>query len=60
MNNKSKIQEDKSMDDTLKYCEQMAMLNQLKNKKLITMMEYEKIKLFIKKKYKIGIYAMQH
>ena len=52
--------EDIEMDDILKFCEQMALLNQLKNKKLITMIEYEKIKLFIKKKYKIGIYAMQH
>lgn len=46
------------MDDRLKFSEQMVMLNHLKNKKLITMMEYEKIKLFIKKKYKIGVYAL--
>lgn len=47
------------MDDRLKFSEQMVMLNHLKNKKLITMMEYEKIKLFIKKKYKIGVYALE-
>ncbi|MFT9493999.1 conjugal transfer protein [Anaerosolibacter sp.] len=47
------------MDDILKFCEQMALLNQLKNKKLITMIEYDKIKLYIKKKYKIGVYAME-
>jgi len=54
-----KTKEDKPVDDRLKFCAQMAMLNQLKNKKLITMMEYEKIKLFIKKKYKIGVYSME-
>lgn len=47
------------MDNRLKFSEQVAMLNHLKSKKLITAMEYEKIKLFIKKKYKIGIYAME-
>lgn len=44
------------MDDRLKFSEQVAMLNHLKSKKLITTMEYDKIKLYIKKKYKIGIY----
>ncbi len=29
------------------------------NKKLIPAMEYDKIKFFIKKKYKIGVYAME-
>lgn len=53
------IKEDIEMDDILKFCEQMALLNQLKNKKLITMIEYDKIKLYIKKKYKIGVYAME-
>ncbi len=47
------------MEDRLKFSEQVAMLNHLKNKKLITAMEYDKIKLFVKKKYKIGIYAME-
>lgn len=47
------------MDDTLKFCEQMALLNQLKNKKLVTAYEYYKIKRYIKKKYKIGIYGME-
>ena len=47
------------MDNSLKFSEQVAMLNHLKTKKLITTMEYDKIKLFIKKKYKIGIYAME-
>lgn len=46
------------MDNRLKFSEQVAMLNHLENKKLISTMEYDKIKLFIKKKYKIGIYAM--
>jgi len=31
----------------LKFSEQVAMLNHLKNKKLISAMEYDKIKLFI-------------
>lgn len=47
------------MDDRLKFSEKVAMLNHLKNKKVITTMEYDKIRLFIKKKYKIGIYAME-
>jgi Mn-dependent DtxR family transcriptional regulator len=47
------------MDERLKFSEQVAMLNHLKNKQLITTVEYDKIKLFIKKKYKIGIYAME-
>lgn len=47
------------MDDRLKFSEQMVMLNHLKSKKLVTMMEYEKIKLYIKKKYKIGVYALE-
>jgi Mn-dependent DtxR family transcriptional regulator len=47
------------MDDRLKFSEQMVMLNHLKKDKLISMMEYEKIKLFIKRKYKIGIYALE-
>ncbi|QRN85672.1 hypothetical protein JR334_00010 [Clostridia bacterium] len=47
------------MDNRLKFSEQVAMLDHLKTKKLITTMEYDKIKLFIKKKYKIGIYAME-
>lgn len=47
------------MDDRLKFCEQVVMLNHLKNKQLITTMEYDKIRLLIKKKYKIGIYAME-
>jgi hypothetical protein len=47
------------MDNKLKFSEQVAMLNHLKSKNLITAMEYDKIKLFIKKKYKIGIYAMK-
>jgi hypothetical protein len=51
--------EEDTMDDRLKFSEQVAMLNHLKNKKLIAAMEYDKIKLFIKKKYKIGIYGME-
>ncbi|MGX8797701.1 hypothetical protein ACR6HW_16815 [Fusibacter sp. JL298sf-3] len=47
------------MDERLKFSEQVAMLNHLKNKRLITTTEYDKIKLFIKKKYKIGIYAVE-
>jgi hypothetical protein len=47
------------MDDRLKFSEQVAMLNHLRNKRLISPIEYDKIKLFIKKKYKIGIYAME-
>jgi hypothetical protein len=51
--------EEETMDNRLKFSEQVAMLNHLKNKKLISTMEYDKVKLFIKKKYKIGIYAME-
>ncbi|MBV1757822.1 MAG: hypothetical protein KMY55_08255 [Dethiosulfatibacter sp.] len=47
------------MEDRLKFSEQVAMLNHLRNKRLISPIEYGKIKLFIKKKYKIGIYAME-
>ena len=47
------------MDDTLKFCTQMVLLNQLKNKELVTISEYEKIKRFIKKKYNIGVYGME-
>lgn len=47
------------MDDRLKFSEQMVMLNHLKKKNLITLIEYDKIKLFIKKKYKIGVYALE-
>lgn len=47
------------MDNILKFCEQLALLNQLRNKKLVTKYEYEKIKEYIKKKYNIGVYAME-
>jgi hypothetical protein len=47
------------MDNILKFCEQLALLNQLKNKKLVTKYEYDKIKEYIKKKYNIGVYAME-
>ena len=47
------------MDNTLKFCEQLALLNQLKNKDLVSKYEYSKIKEFIKKKYKIGVYGME-
>jgi len=47
------------MDNTLKFCEQLALLNQLKNKDLVSKYEYSKIKEFIKQKYKIGVYGME-
>lgn len=47
------------MDNTLIFCEQLALLNQLKNKELVSKYEYSKIKEFIKKKYKIGAYGME-
>lgn len=47
------------MDNTLKFCDQLALLNQLKNKKLVSKYEYDKIKEYIKKKYNIGFYAME-
>lgn len=47
------------MDDTLKFCTQMVLLNQLKCKQLVTTNEYEKIKRYIKMKYNIGIYSME-
>ncbi|MBF4692259.1 hypothetical protein [Fusibacter ferrireducens] len=46
------------MDERLKFSVQITMLNHLKYKKLISTTEYDKIKVFIKKKYKIGIYAL--
>ena len=39
------------MDNNMKYCIQIAYLNQLINKKLITEVEYKKIKNYIKDKY---------
>ncbi|MEA1975651.1 MAG: hypothetical protein U9N10_08945 [Bacillota bacterium] len=47
------------MDNTIKFCEQLVLLNQLKNKELVSKYEYGKIKEFIKKKYKIGVYGME-
>ncbi|MGB3367262.1 MAG: hypothetical protein WBA54_07230 [Acidaminobacteraceae bacterium] len=47
------------MDDTLKFCTQIVLLNQLKRKELVTNTEYEKIKSSIKKKYNIGVYGME-
>ncbi len=47
------------MDNTVKFCDQLALLNQLKNKELVTRNEYSTIKEYIKRKYKIGIYGME-
>jgi len=47
------------MDNTLTFCDQLALLNQLKNKELVSMNEYSTIKEYIKRKYKIGIYGME-
>lgn len=47
------------MDNTLKFCDQLALLNQLKNKELVNKNEYCTIKEYIKRKYKIGIYGME-
>lgn len=41
------------MDNNTKYSLQIAYLNQLLKRKLISHQEYEKIKEFIKEKYKI-------
>ncbi len=41
------------MDNNMKYSLQVAYLNQLMNKKLVSEREYIKIKNFLKEKYKI-------
>jgi len=43
------------MDNNMKYCIQIAYLNQLISKKLITEVEYKKIKNYIKEKYGVRV-----
>lgn len=41
-----------SMDNSVKYAIQLAMLKKLKDKGMISLVEYKKIREFLKKKYK--------
>lgn len=47
------------MDNRVKFTQQIALLNQMKNQNLLTDYEYEKVREYIIKKYKIGVYGME-
>lgn len=46
------------MDNRVKFTQQIALLNQMKNKNLLSDFEYDKIREYMTKKYKIGVYGM--
>ncbi|VDN47248.1 protein of unknown function [Petrocella atlantisensis] len=47
------------MDNRMKFTQQIALLNQMKNRQLLSDFEYEKIREYMKQKYQIGTYGMQ-
>lgn len=47
------------MDNRMKFTQQIALLNQMKNRQLLSEFEYEKVREYMKQKYKVGVYGMQ-
>ncbi len=47
------------MDNRMKFTQQIALLNQMRKQKLVSDYEYDKIKEYMLRKYKIGVYGME-
>lgn len=47
------------MDNKMKFTQQLALLNQMKNSKVLSEFEYNKIREYMKKKYRIGSYGFE-
>lgn len=47
------------MDNRIKFTQQIGLLNKMKRRNLLSEFEYEKVREYMKKKYKIGAYGMQ-
>lgn len=47
------------MDNRIKFTQQIGLLNQMKRRNLLSEFEYEKVREYMKKKYKIGAYGLE-
>jgi hypothetical protein len=46
------------MERNIKFTQQIALLNQMKNRNLLSELEYNKVREYMKKKYSIGHYGL--